>query len=208
MAPDEEFDNEKKKEPEEKEPSEKPEEKKEIKEELEEELKEEVEEEFKEELEEKTELDEKGELDEKAELDSEAELDKLRFHYRGFTLDELRKMNMDQIVQLLPSRARRSLKRGLATRQKKLIERLRRAHRAKKRGKDLIIRTHIRDLIVFPEFVGLKIGIYNGKDFNIVEILPDMIGHYLGEFSLTRRRVQHGSPGIGATKSSKYVPLK
>ncbi|HEY0090137.1 MAG TPA: 30S ribosomal protein S19 [Candidatus Lokiarchaeia archaeon] len=132
----------------------------------------------------------------------------MRFHYRGFTLDELRKMNMDQIVQLLPSRARRSLKRGLATRQKKLIERLRRAHRAKKRGKDLIIRTHIRDLIVFPEFVGLKIGIYNGKDFNIVEILPDMIGHYLGEFSLTRRRVQHGSPGIGATKSSKYVPLK
>ena len=192
MAPDEEFDDEEKKEPKEKKPSEEPEEA--PKEEIEEELGEE--------------LEEKAELDKTAELDSEAELDKLRFHYRGFTLDELRKMNMDQIVQLLPSRARRSLKRGLATRQKKLIERLRRAHRAKKRGKDLIIRTHIRDLIVFPEFVGLKIGIYNGRDFNIVEILPDMIGHYLGEFSLTRRRVQHGSPGIGATKSSKYVPLK
>ena len=142
------------------------------------------------------------------ELDTEKELDRLRFHYRGYTLEELKKMNMDQFIQLLPARARRSLKRGLPPRQKKLLERLRRAYRAKRRGKDLVTRTHVRDMLIFPEMVGLKIGIYNGKSFEVVDIKPEMIGHYFGEFSLTRRRVTHGSPGIGATRSSKYVPLK
>ncbi|TFF93182.1 MAG: 30S ribosomal protein S19 [Promethearchaeota archaeon] len=117
-------------------------------------------------------------------------------------------MSMDQFIQLLPARARRSLKRGLPPRQKKLLERLRRAYRAKKRGKDLITRTHVRDMLIFPEMVGLKIGVYNGNSYDVVEIKPDMIGHYLGEFALTRKRVSHGSPGIGATRSSKYVPLK
>ncbi|MBA7608188.1 MAG: 30S ribosomal protein S19 [Promethearchaeota archaeon] len=151
---------------------------------------------------------EEEEISTTEELDTEAELDRLRFKYRGHTLEELKKMNMDQFIQLLPARARRSLKRGLPPRQKKLLERLRRAYRAKKRGKDLLTRTHVRDMIIFPEMVGLKIGVYNGRIFEIVEIKPEMIGHYLGEFSLTRRRVQHGSPGIGATRSSKYVPLK
>ncbi len=88
------------------------------------------------------------------ELDTEKELDRLRFHYRGYTLDELKKMNMDTFIQLLPARARRSLKRGLPPRQKKLLERLRRAYRAKKRGKDLLVRTHVRDMIIFAEMVG------------------------------------------------------
>jgi len=160
------------------------------------------------EIETETETEIKEDFKEDGELDTEAELDRLRFKYRGFTLEELKKMNMDQFIQLLPARARRSLKRGLPPRQKKLLERLRRAYRAKKRGKDLLTRTHVRDMIIFPEMVGLKIGVYNGKIFEIVEIRPEMIGHYLGEFSLTRKRVQHGSPGIGATRSSKYVPLK
>ena len=142
------------------------------------------------------------------ELDLAKERDRLKFHYRGHTLDELKKMNMDEFIQLLPARARRSLRRGLPPRQKKLLERLRRAYRAKKRGKDILTRTHVRDMLIFPEMVGLKIGVYNGKSYEIVEVKPEMIAHYLGEFSLTRRHVQHGSPGIGATRSSKYVPLK
>ena len=153
-------------------------------------------------------LDKEEKSDKVEELDTKVELDRLRFKYRGFTLEDLKKMNMDQFIQLLPARSRRSLRRGLPPRQKKLLERLRRAYRAKKRGKDLLTRTHVRDMIIFPEMVGLKIGVYNGKVFELVEIKPEMIGHYLGEFSLTRRRVQHGSPGIGATRSSKYVPLK
>jgi small subunit ribosomal protein S19 len=141
-------------------------------------------------------------------LDLAKERDRLKFHYRGHTLDELKKMNMDEFIQLLPARARRSLRRGLPPRQKKLLERLRRAYRAKKRGKDILTRTHVRDMLIFPEMVGLKIGVYNGKQYEIVDVKPEMIAHYLGEFSLTRRHVQHGSPGIGATRSSKYVPLK
>ena len=142
------------------------------------------------------------------ELDLKKERDRLKFHYRGHTLEELKNMNMDEFVRLLPARARRSLRRGLPPRQKKLLERLRRAYRAKKRGKDILTRTHVRDMLIFPEMVGLQIGVYNGKSYEIVEVKPEMIGHYLGEFSLTRRHVQHGSPGIGATRSSKYVPLK
>jgi len=142
------------------------------------------------------------------ELDLKKERDRLKFHYRGHTLEELKKMNMDEFVRLLPARARRSLRRGLPPRQKKLLERLRRAYRAKKRGKDILTRTHVRDMLIFPEMVGLQIGVYNGKSYEIGEVKPEMIGHYLGEFSLTRRHVQHGSPGIGATRSSKYVPLK
>ena len=142
------------------------------------------------------------------ELDLVKERDRLKFHYRGHTLEELKKMNMDEFVRLLPARARRSLRRGLPPRQKKLLERLRRSYRAKKRGKDILTRTHVRDMLIFPEMVGLQIGVYNGKSYEIVEVKPEMIGHYLGEFSLTRRHVQHGSPGIGATRSSKYVPLK
>jgi small subunit ribosomal protein S19 len=142
------------------------------------------------------------------ELDLAKERDRLKFHYRGFTLEELKKMNMDEFIKLLPARARRSLRRGLPPRQKKLLERLRRAYRAKKRGKDILTRTHVRDMLIFPEMVGLKIGVYNGKSYEIVDVKPEMIAHYLGEFSLTRRHVQHGSPGIGATRSSKYVPLK
>ncbi|MHA2289126.1 MAG: ribosomal protein S19 family protein, partial [Promethearchaeota archaeon] len=109
------------------------------------------------------------EIDSK-ELDLAKERDRLKFHYRGYTLEELKKMNMDEFIQLLPARARRSLRRGLPPRQKKLLERLRRAYRAKKRGKDILTRTHVRDMLIFPDFVGLKIGVYNGKSYEIVEV--------------------------------------
>ena len=189
MAPNEEPNEEEQEEFEEEEPSQEKEEDEDV-EELSEDSLEETSEEFDE------------------ELDTEKELERLRFKYRGFTLEELKKMNADEFIRILPARARRSLKRGLPPRQKKLLGRLRRAYRAKKRGKDLITRTHVRDMIIFPEMVGLSIGVYNGREYVTVDIKPEMIGHYLGEFSLTRRNVQHGSPGIGATRSSKYVPLK
>ncbi|MHA1730395.1 MAG: 30S ribosomal protein S19 [Promethearchaeota archaeon] len=136
------------------------------------------------------------------------ELERKKFTYRGYDLDELRRMNMDQFIKLLPARQRRSLKRGIPFRQKKLMERLRRARRALKKGKEIVVRTHNRDMIIFPEFIGLTIGVYNGKEFINVKISPEMIGHYMGEYSSPMRRVAHGNPGIGATRSSQYVPLK
>jgi small subunit ribosomal protein S19 len=109
---------------------------------------------------------------------------------------------------LLPSRQRRSLQRGLTPEQRILLEKLRVVKEQQKQGKDTNLKTHVRDLIVLPEMVGAKIAIHNGKEFVAVDIKPDMIGHYLGEFAITNKPVRHGTPGIGASRSSMYVPLK
>lgn len=124
---------------------------------------------------------------------------KEEFKYRGYGVDELKKMSLEQIAELLPARQRRKLQRGLSENQKKVLQRV-------QSGK--VVRTHLRDMIILPEMIGLTFEIHDGKNFNRVEILPEMIGHYLGEFALTRRKVSHGSAGIGATRSSRYVPLK
>jgi small subunit ribosomal protein S19 len=128
--------------------------------------------------------------------------------YRGHKLSDLAQMNMDSLIELLPTRRRRTLKRGLPPRQKKLLMKLRAARKQARKGKDVIVKTHCRDMVILPEMVDLTIGVHNGKDFVRVKILPQMIGHVLGEFSVTNKQVRHGSPGIGATKSSAYVPLK
>ena len=130
------------------------------------------------------------------------------FSYRGQSLSSLTGMSMDEFINLLPSRQRRSLQRGLTPEQRILLEKLREAKEAQKQGKEVNLKTHVRDLIILPEMVGVKIQIHNGKEFVAVEIKPEMIGHYLGEFAITNKPVRHGTPGIGASRSSMYVPLK
>ena len=130
------------------------------------------------------------------------------FRYKGYTLEELQKMPMDEFIKLLPARQRRSLLRGLTEAQRILLEKIRKAKKAMKEGKKVVIKTHVRDMIILPEMVGLTIHVYNGKEFVPVEIKPEMIGHYLGEFAITCKPVKHGAPGIGASRSSMYVPLK
>ncbi len=130
------------------------------------------------------------------------------FSFRGHSLDNLTAMSMDEFINLLPSRQRRSLQRGLTAEQRILLEKLREAKEAQKSGKDASLKTHVRDLIILPEMVGAKIQVHNGKEFVAMEIKPEMIGHYLGEFAITNKPVRHGTPGIGASRSSMYVPLK
>jgi small subunit ribosomal protein S19 len=130
------------------------------------------------------------------------------FSYRGHNLNSLTGMSMDEFINLLPSRQRRSLQRGLTPEQRILLEKLREAKEAQKQGKEASIKTHVRDLIILPEMVGVKIQVHNGKEFVAMEIKPEMIGHYLGEFAITNKPVRHGTPGIGASRSSMYVPLK
>jgi small subunit ribosomal protein S19 len=130
------------------------------------------------------------------------------FSYRGHSLVSLTGMSMDEFINLLPSRQRRSLQRGLTPEQRILLEKLREAKEAQKQGKEVNLKTHVRDLIILPEMVGVKIQIHNGKEFVAVEIKPEMIGHYTGEFAITNKPVRHGTPGIGASRSSMYVPLK
>ncbi|OPX60279.1 MAG: 30S ribosomal protein S19 [Methanobacterium sp. PtaB.Bin024] len=131
------------------------------------------------------------------------------FKYRGYTLEELQQMPLDNVIQLFPSRQRRSLKKGFLPRQKKVLEKIRKLKKDEnKGGRPQIIRTHCRDMIVLPEMVGMTFGIHNGKEFVEVQIQPEMIGCYFGEFAVTRQKVQHGDPGMGATRSSMFVPLK
>ena len=131
------------------------------------------------------------------------------FKYRGYTLEELQEMSLDKVIELLPARQRRSLKRGFLPRQQKVLDKMRKLNKeGTKDGRPIIIKTHCRDMIVIPEMVGTTFGIYNGHEFVEVKIMPEMIGCYFGEFAPTRQRVQHGDPGMGATRSSMFVPLK
>jgi small subunit ribosomal protein S19 len=128
------------------------------------------------------------------------------FTYRGHTLDELQDMSLEEVAELLPARKRRSIERGLSVEKEKLLEEARESEEEETANDP--IRTHLRDMPVLPEFVGLTFAVYNGQSFERVKVEPEMIGHYLGEFQLTRKQVEHGQAGIGATRSSKFVPLK
>jgi small subunit ribosomal protein S19 len=127
------------------------------------------------------------------------------FRYRGYTFEQLNSMSTESVLQLIPSRARRSLNRGISDEKRKLLEDVRAAREGKYQGQ---IKTHARDMIILPIMIGSTISIYNGKEFVPLEIKPEMVGHYLGEYIITNKKVAHGTPGIGASRSSLYVPLK
>lgn len=124
-----------------------------------------------------------------------------KFLFRGRPLEELQNMSLEDFSKLLESRARRALKRGLTAQEKILLENLR-------REPDKFHKTHCREMVILPEMVGKKFGIHNGKEFFSLIVTEEMIGRRLGEFSHTTKYVKHSAPGIGATKSSKYIPLK
>ena len=109
-------------------------------------------------------------------------------------------MSMDEFILLLPSRTRRSLKRGLSNEQRIILEKIRQGEK--------VLRTHSRNMVILPEMIGITIKVYNGQEFIDVNINEKMIGHYLGEYSITMQQVRHGRPGIGASRSSMYIPLK
>ena len=128
------------------------------------------------------------------------------FSYRGHTLDELQEMDVEEVAELLPARQRRSIQRGLSVEKEKLLDEAREAGEEETANDP--IRTHLRDMPILPEMVGLTFAVHNGQSFARVNVEPEMLGHYLGEFQLTRTSVEHGQAGIGATRSSKFVPLK
>ena len=121
------------------------------------------------------------------------------FAFRGKGLDELQKMSFTELAGLLTSEARRKIKR-LTEEEKKFIEKVKTSKKP--------VRTHLRSMIVLPFMVGKTILVHNGKEFQRVDIIEEMIGHRLGEFVLTRSRVSHSAPGIGATRSSASLSVK
>lgn len=124
-----------------------------------------------------------------------------KFSYRGHSLEELKQMSIEEFARLVAARERRALRRGLTEQQKKLLERIR-------KHPDKYHKTHQRDMVILPEMVGVKIGVFSGKEWVTVQIKPEMIGHRLGEFAMTRQRVKHSAPGVGASRSSKHVAIK
>lgn len=125
---------------------------------------------------------------------------KKEFSYKGRTVEELKRMSMDEFMKLVPSRIRRTMKRGFTEQQKKVLLKLKKGEKN--------IETHCRDMVIVPDMIDQTIKIHSGKEFVGVLILPEMVGHVLGEFVMTRRRVEHSAPGIGATKSSSSMSLK
>jgi len=127
------------------------------------------------------------------------------FKYRGYTVEQLQSMSLEAFLSILPSRQRRSLNRGISDEKRKLLEDVRAAKNGKLKN---AIKTHARDMVILPNMIGLTIHLHNGKEFVPIEIKPQMIGHYLGEYVITNKKVSHGTPGIGSSRSSLYVPLK
>ena len=124
-----------------------------------------------------------------------------KFEFRGKTLEEVQKTPLEEFTKLLTSKERRKMRRGMAPIEKKLLSDL-------KKDMKKFHRTRAREMIIIPEMIGARLGIYNGKEYVTVDIKPEMLGHRLGEFALTRKTVKHSAPGFGATKGSKFIPLK
>ncbi|HLD89166.1 MAG TPA: 30S ribosomal protein S19 [Candidatus Nanoarchaeia archaeon] len=123
------------------------------------------------------------------------------FAFKGKTAEELKRMSVEEFSNLLTARQRRKIRRGFREDEKYLLKKIRRGNQN--------IKTHCRDMIILPEMIGVLIKIHKGtKDWVDVEIQPEMLGHYLGEFAMTRKRVAHNAPGIGATRSSAGVSVK
>ena len=119
---------------------------------------------------------------------------------KGKTVEDLQKMSLEEFTKLIPSRSRRNLLRGFDNDEKKFLEKLRRFKKP--------VKTHIREMVIIPEMLDKRILLHNGKEWIAIDVKPEMLGHRLGEFALTRKRVMHSAPGVGATKSSKFLPLK
>lgn len=122
------------------------------------------------------------------------------FLFRGKKAEELKKLSITEFADLLRARERRSLKRGFTPAQKKLLEAM------KKEKRDY--KTHCRDMVIIPEMMEKTVRIHNGKEFVMIKITEEMLGHRLGEFAATRKKVAHSSPGIGATRSSASLSVR
>ena len=132
-----------------------------------------------------------------------------KFTYRGNDLGKLLEMNMDEMSNQLRSRQRRRLKRKMGAKYGRFIKKLLEIKKETQPGeKPAAVKTHLRDCIVLPTMIQSVINVHNGKGYNSIEVKPEMIGYYLGEFAMTYKKVSHGKPGVGATHSSKFVPIK
>lgn len=127
--------------------------------------------------------------------------------FRGLDEEQLRNVSVEEFLPMLNSRERRTMRRvNQNPAYKKLIDRVR---KLKKAGRlDKPIRTQVREAVILPEWLGLCFAVHNGKEFKPLQITVYSLGKRLGDFSHSSYRVLHSGPGVGATRGSKFVPLK
>ncbi len=126
------------------------------------------------------------------------------YTFKGKTSEQLAAMPNSEFIKLLDSRQRRSIKRnGLAY--KSLLEKI---SKAKASNSKKVIKTHTREAVILPGWIGLTFGVHNGKEFKEFQVTEEMMGHRLGEFSFSTKRVLHSAPGIRATRGSKFLSVK
>lgn len=130
------------------------------------------------------------------------EFTKKQFTYKGKTIEELKKLDVREFSNYVASRRKRTILRQF----QEIENFIKRSKDKISKGKS--VKTHKRYLIVVPEMIGMKIGIYNGKSFIPVEITGEMLGHVFGEFAPTRARIVHSKSGVGATKGSRAKSKK
>lgn len=131
------------------------------------------------------------------------------YKFRGKTWDEIKELSIDDFIKMLPSRERRTLKRGITEQQQKLLQKA-------EKHPEKFHKTHLRSMIILPKMVGKKFGVYKGgsvagdktNKWVTLDIKPEMIGFRLGDFAIPLKRVMHSAPGIGASKSTKHSSMK
>jgi len=129
------------------------------------------------------------------------------FMIRGYTLDQLKNMSIEEFTQkVADSGTRRALLRRLKIGFPPEWENFYRKCYLQLQGKyKKTVKTHSREIVILPSIVGAKVGVHNGKEFIEFEIKPEMVGKRLGEFVYTTKKVQHSAPGVGASKSSRFM---
>ena len=125
--------------------------------------------------------------------------------FRGKTEEDVKKMSFKEFGELVPARQRRTINRGFTEMQKRLLAKVKKVKEGKYKKP---IKTHCRNMVIVPDMLGLIINVHSGKEFVPVEVTIEKLGHYLGEFRMTRNKVQHSAPGVGATRSSAAASVK
>jgi small subunit ribosomal protein S19 len=123
---------------------------------------------------------------------------KKTFTYRGKTLEELNRLSLNELADILPSRQRRKIKRGFSDAEKKLVEKFKKKDNVK---------TQLRDMIVLPGMIGKTVKIHTGNTYMAILLQEEMLGVHLGELALSRKKVSHSNPGVGST-AGKSAPVK
>jgi len=130
----------------------------------------------------------------------------MKSFWKGIDEDKVSSISDEEFLKLLGSRERRTLLRIKSNpRLKKFMETVKKVQTS---NPTKLIKTHVREAVIMPSWIGLVFGVYNGKEYKKVEITMNRVGRRLGDFSHSVGRVMHSGPGVGATRGSKFVPLK